>query len=295
MGTKSFIGGVTVGAGMVYLLDPERGKLRRDRLRETIEILLDEVRGEAGSAPELPPVRMLRFGARLGDIEGLESATLASSEVLGESGSTAGKAVRIAGAVLALYGVARRGRLGSLLKAVGTGLLLGGVGQGAIGAVRGPRADRRRAVDIQKTLYIEAPVDQVYAFWSNYENFPLFMSHVRGVEDLGGGRSHWSVSGPGGVPIEWDATLTQQTPGSVIAWRSEPGSMLENAGIIRFTPSGPGTLVSLRWRRAGCGGAPRDRPAGQVERRSRAHEVSARGDDQEWHTWQKISAVSTRR
>jgi uncharacterized membrane protein len=107
--------------------------------------------------------------------------------------------------------------------------------------------DRRRAVDIQKTLYIDAPIDQVYAFWSHYENFPLFMSHVRAVEDLGGGRSHWSVSGPGGLPIEWNAVLTQQVPEEVIAWRSEAGSMLENAGIIRFSPSGTGTRVNLRF------------------------------------------------
>ena len=109
-----------------------------------------------------------------------------------------------------------------------------------------PRGDRRRAVDIQKTLHIAAPVEQVYAFWSNYENFPLFMSHVRGVQDLGGGRSRWRVSGPGGLPIEWQAVLTQQDPNQAIAWRSEPGSMLENAGMIRFVPVGAGTRVDLR-------------------------------------------------
>jgi uncharacterized membrane protein len=110
-----------------------------------------------------------------------------------------------------------------------------------------PAADRRRAVDIQKTLHIDAPLEQVYAFWSNYENFPLFMSHVREVEDLGAGRSRWRVSGPGGVPIEWNAVLTQQGPNDVIAWRSEPGSTLENAGIIRFASTGRGTRVDLRF------------------------------------------------
>ena len=108
-------------------------------------------------------------------------------------------------------------------------------------------ADRRRAVDIQKTLYIDAPVDQVYAFWSNYENFPLFMSHVREVEDLGSGRSHWRVSGPGGVPIEWYAQLTQESPNEVIAWRSESGSMLENAGDHPLHSRGKGTRVDLRF------------------------------------------------
>ena len=243
MGSKTFIGGLTVGAGLVYLLDPERGKLRRERLRETLEILVDEARGRGALPAGSEVVGTLHYGSRLGDIDGLGEATLAAGQ---RQGGAAGIALRVAGAALALYALTRGGRLGSLLKTVGTGLLLGGLGKGRAGIPGVARGDRRRAVDIQKSLVIQAPVEQVYAFWSNYENFPLFMSHVREVEDLGGGRSHWSVSGPGGVPIEWDAVLTQQSPGEAIAWRSEPGSMLENAGIIRFTPTDGGTRVDLR-------------------------------------------------
>ena len=243
MKSKTFIGGLAVGAGLVYLLDPERGKLRRDRLRETLEILVDEARGRGALPAESELVGTHQYGSRLGDIEGLGEVTLAPAR---RPGGPSGTALRVAGAALALYALTRGGRLGSLLKTVSTGLLLGGIGKDGVGLPGVARGDRRQAVDIQKSLVIDAPVDQVYAFWSNYENFPLFMSHVREVEDLGGGRSHWSVSGPGGVPIEWDAVLTQQSPGEAIAWRSEPGSMLENAGIIRFTPTGNGTRVDLR-------------------------------------------------
>jgi uncharacterized membrane protein len=73
------------------------------------------------------------------------------------------------------------------------------------------------------------------------------MSNVREIEDLGGGRSRWIVSGPGGVPIEWEAVLTERIPGDLIAWRSQPGSMLENAGVVRFTPERGGTRVDLRF------------------------------------------------
>ena len=108
------------------------------------------------------------------------------------------------------------------------------------------RPERRRTVDIQKTLFVDAPVDRVYEFWSDYENFPLFMSNVREVRDLGGGRSHWVVSGPGGYPIEWDAMLTEQVPAETLAWRSRPGSLLENAGVVRFRSEGAGTRVDFR-------------------------------------------------
>lgn len=245
--TKSFLGGLTAGAGLVYLLDPDRGRTRRERLRERLRPLLEGVtrtleRG-AGSVVQPTP----GYGARVGDLEGLGEATVRSRERGIRSSGGSGTALRVAGGLLALYALTQKSSFAALLRTVGTGLVVGRAGRGGTAAGNIAALDRRRAVDIQKTLYIDAPVEQVYAFWNNYENFPLFMSHVREVEDLGGGRSRWSVSGPGGVPIEWTAILTQQAPDQVIAWRSEAGSMLENAGIIRFIPSGSGTRVNLRF------------------------------------------------
>ena len=248
MGTKVFIGGMTVGAGLVYLLDPERGPIRRERLSTRLRPLVEEFRHtlEASRSPTAG-LWVQRYGSRIGDLEGLSEATLGSTGPGGRSSDVGQTALKVAGGLLALYGLTRRGRLATMLRTLGTGLLLDRARRGRLGLPGISPLDRRRAVDIQKTLYIDAPIDQVYAFWSNYENFPLFMSHVREVEDLGGGRSHWSVSGPGGLPIEWSAILTQQAAEEVIAWRSEPGSMLENAGIIRFYPSGTGTRVNLRF------------------------------------------------
>jgi len=237
---------MTVGAGLVYFLDPGRGSARREQMSRRLAPLLGEARRTFTAAGTAAEPGVLRYGARIGDVQGLAAATLSVGDA-GTSSTEAAAAIRMAGAALALYGMIRRGAWGTLLRIIGTGMVVSAAGrQGLIGSAL-PGMDRRRAVDIQKTLYLEAPIDQVYAFWSNYENFPLFMSHVREVEDLGQGRSHWIVSGPGGVPIEWNASLTQQTPNEVIAWRSEAGSMLENAGIIRFAANGSATRVDLRF------------------------------------------------
>lgn len=248
MGTKSFIGGVTVGAGLVYLLDPERGQLRRERLGDRLEFVVDLARSslEKG-APRTLASSHGRYGTRTGDIQGLEAATLRSSNRSAQPAGIGNTALRVAGGLIAIYGLTRRGRSAALFRTLGTSLLVGATGRLKLGLSGSSPLDRRRAVDIQKTLFIAAPVEEVYSFWTNYENFPLFMSHVREVEDLGGGKSRWRVSGPGGVAIEWSAVLTQQVPDQVIAWRSEAGSMLENAGIIRFAPSGTGTRVNLRF------------------------------------------------
>ena len=229
--------GMAIGAGMSYLLDPLAGEGRRARLRARLE---DSLADEEGAPPVLDaPVR--RYGSRQGDLPGLESATLERS---GQRVS-ADRTMALLAAAVALYGVTRRGPLGFAARTLGAGMLWSELRQPTVPAAPAGR-ERRRTVDIQKTLFIEAPPERVYEFWTDYENFPLFMSNVREVQDLGGGRSHWVVRGPGGVPIEWDAVLTEQVPGEALAWRSRPGSMLENAGAVRFRAEGEGTRVDLR-------------------------------------------------
>jgi uncharacterized membrane protein len=230
--------GMALGAGLVYLLDPESGERRRIQVRQRLQDLLGD-RQAADFAIELP---VGHYGSRSGDIHGLESATLRRRPVAGSRDPTR---ALLAGAIT-LYGLARRGLIGAAAQTVGAGMLWNQLLEPNEPGVRPPR-ERRRTVDIQKTLFVAAPVDRVYAFWTDYENFPLFMSNVREVRDMGGGRSHWVVRGPGGVPIEWESVLTEQVPSETIAWRSRPGSMLENAGVVRFRPEGDGTRVDLRF------------------------------------------------
>jgi uncharacterized membrane protein len=229
--------GMAIGAGLVFLLDPESGERRRSRLRQRIRDRWGEDQGEE-PALTLP---VGHYGSRQGDIVGLEGATLARRA----SSESKDRLLALLGGALALYGLARKGVIGAAAQTIGAGMVWS--------EFREPRdavhtgRERRRTVDIQKTLFIAAPVDRVYQFWTDYENFPLFMSNVREVRDMGGGRSHWVVSGPGGVPIEWFSMLTEQIPGESLAWRSRPGSMLENAGVVRFRPEGEGTRVDLRF------------------------------------------------
>jgi uncharacterized membrane protein len=95
---------------------------------------------------------------------------------------------------------------------------------------------RRRAVDVQKTIIINAPVGEVYAFWSLYENFPRFMSRVLDVRshERAPMQSHWKVAGPAGAPVEFDAKITKAIPNHLIAWRTLPGAPVAHAGIVRF-------------------------------------------------------------
>jgi uncharacterized membrane protein len=99
----------------------------------------------------------------------------------------------------------------------------------------------RRAVEIQKTINIAAPVEQVYDFWKNFENFPSVMSNVQEVRDNGNGTSHWVVTGPMGVRVEWDAVITRDVPNELLAWKSVEGASVESAGIVHFGRNEDGT------------------------------------------------------
>jgi uncharacterized membrane protein len=242
---RDLLVGLTVGAGMIYYLDPREGAARRNRLTAWIRDLLSELGGEgltrrSGSwQTSSHPAPGGHYGARAGDIGGLEAANLESS---GGGGKLA-QAVGL-GLLLAAWGLTRRGTLGLGVRAAGLGFLMNRLKQRP--ETPGVAVERRRTVDIQKTLRIEAPVDQVYAFWRDYRNFPLFLPKVRQVEDLGAGRSRWVLDGPEG-PLEWNAMITVEAPGALLAWRSEPGAVLENAGAVRFSREGTGTRLDLRF------------------------------------------------
>lgn len=103
-----------------------------------------------------------------------------------------------------------------------------------------------RVVEFDKAIHVAAPPEEVYRFWSNYQNFPRFMTHIKDVRDLGRGRSHWVAEGPARIPISWDAQLTANVPNKLIAWRSVPGSRVETEGVVRFDGENGGTRVGIR-------------------------------------------------
>lgn len=106
--------------------------------------------------------------------------------------------------------------------------------------------DGTHAVELDKCIHIQAPVEEVFRFWSDYEKLPRFMSHLKEVRDLGNGKSHWLAQGPGGLAISWDAEITQCIPNQLLAWRSLPGSGIDTEGIVRFDPnSDGGTRTSI--------------------------------------------------
>lgn len=140
----------------------------------------------------------------------------------------------------------RRDAVGVVAGTLGFGLMMRGATNLETQRILGIGGGRR-AIDFHKTINIDAPVERVFEFWNNPYNFPHFMTNVREVRDLGDGRSQWTVAGPAGLSVKWNAVVTEFIPNKIIAWKSEPGSAIANAGIVRFdSDNGAGTRVTVR-------------------------------------------------
>lgn len=155
--------------------------------------------------------------------------------------------------LLGYYALSRRNaggmqggmRGGMRLAAAGLGLLAGGLRNVDLRRLFGASVSSY-PIEVEKEIHIKAAPDAVFDIWSRIENFPHFMSHVREVRDLGRGRSHWTVRGPVGSNIEWDALLTEMQRPRRMAWQSEPGALVENRGSVELEPLDGGTLVIVR-------------------------------------------------
>ena len=118
-------------------------------------------------------------------------------------------------------------------------------------AKKDPRAEARAlfgdaagSETVGRAVTINRPVAEVYAFYRDLSNAPLYMDEVERVEESGG-RAHWVAKGMTGRTVEWDAEITEDEPERVMAWRSLDTSYA-NTGRATFQDvPGRGTVVTL--------------------------------------------------
>ena len=99
------------------------------------------------------------------------------------------------------------------------------------------RPRRSNSVRVERVTTINKPVHEVYEFWREFQNFPRFMRHLESVEVLDGRRSRWRAKAPAGRTVEWEAEMLEEREDEWIAWRSLPGSQIQNSGSVRFSPA----------------------------------------------------------
>jgi uncharacterized membrane protein len=235
-------------------------------------ILQHEVRPLLGCVVGVHGVRDVRSRldvysepGRIPGLQGMPRPTAEEAAAM-RGWSPAGRAVAgLAGGAAAAYGLRRGGATGALLGMTGVAML----GRALT------NLDARRlfgvgtpvyAITVQKSIRINAPVEQVFGLWQDFERFPSFMTHVQRVRRLDGmpdegeheaqhegeqGGEHaeqhdgerwrWTVRGRGGIESEFDSVVTEREENRLLAWRTDDGAFIGHMGRVLFHPNEDGS------------------------------------------------------
>jgi uncharacterized membrane protein len=103
-----------------------------------------------------------------------------------------------------------------------------------------PAREHSDNINIKVDLVVNRARMDVYHFWRQLENLPLFMGHIESVTKLSETLSEWKATGPGGIgSLSWKAEIVKDEPGRLLGWRSLPGAAIDNAGKVEFSDYGP--------------------------------------------------------
>jgi uncharacterized membrane protein len=159
----------------------------------------------------------------------------------------------LGGGALTAIGLGRRS-LGGLLMAMAGGSLLyrGATGHCSVYASLGIDTHqgngKSEPIHITEALTIDRHKDELYGFWRDAEHLPQFMRFLEAVRKIDDRHVEWLARIPGGMgTLRWETEITEDEAGEKIAWRTLPGSDLEETGTIRFEEAagGRGTVVRI--------------------------------------------------
>ncbi|MEQ9662714.1 MAG: SRPBCC family protein [Parasphingopyxis sp.] len=136
------------------------------------------------------------------------------------------------------------GAFGAMAAAAATALTLrrtGGADDAPGRTARG--GDFGNYAVIGKTVTINRPRAELFAFWRDFSNLPEFMENIEAVEPLGGDASLWRIKAPAGMEVAIKTEIVEEREDELIAWRSTEGSSIDSEGRVKFrdAPAGRGT------------------------------------------------------
>jgi uncharacterized membrane protein len=106
-----------------------------------------------------------------------------------------------------------------------------------------PREGAAMSTKVEKRILVNVPVSVAYNQWTQFEEFPHFMSGIKSVTQNDDQHLTW-VAEIAGVRRQWDATILEQVPDQKVSWAATEGAT--NSGAVTFEDVGGGqTQVHL--------------------------------------------------
>lgn len=154
----------------------------------------------------------------------------------------------LAGSAAALWGLRQHRAAGALVGGAGLMLLGRALTNVELRRMFGI-GEHDYAVNVNKSIRIQAPVETVYRVWSDFEGLPTITKHVAKVKRLNGRESghdrwRWTIRASGGLELTFNAVVTEREENRRLAWSTEDGSTLRHAGQVTFRDNGDGSTTA---------------------------------------------------
>lgn len=101
---------------------------------------------------------------------------------------------------------------------------------------------------VVETIDVDVPVTTAYNQWTQFEEFPQFLSFVESITQVNDTLTHWTVN-VAGTKREFDAEIVEQIPDERVAWNSIGGEV-NHAGVVTFhklSDSSSRVAVQIDW------------------------------------------------
>ena len=104
-------------------------------------------------------------------------------------------------------------------------------------------------VELQRSLTIHRPRDEVFRRWRDPETQPLVWGHFAELTNATTDGARWRVQAPLGQALEWETRIVEDQEAERVRWESMDGD-IRNEGTVEFrdAPRDFGTELTLRLR-----------------------------------------------
>ena len=108
------------------------------------------------------------------------------------------------------------------------------------------RRKRHLRTPVIACVTINRPTHEVYDFYRRLDRLPQVMDHLASVEMIDDRHSTWTAKLPFGKTVQWNAEITEDRPGEVLAWKSSDDSQIQVKGRVTFTKTVGRDMTEVR-------------------------------------------------
>lgn len=94
------------------------------------------------------------------------------------------------------------------------------------------------------TVRIQRPTGEVFEFYRDFTNLPKFLGDVMSIDSTGEKTSRWTIHGPLGRKVQWDAEVITEERNSLIRYQTTSFRGLKTTWNIHFSAAGDGVSDS---------------------------------------------------